>query len=301
MHTTAIVLVIYLALFICIPVLIGVYVYRDAKNRGMNAVLWTLIAILVPALIGFIIYLLVRGSYSDMKCPKCESPVAEPYLSCPRCGAKLKPTCPSCAAPVEAEWKVCPKCATQLPEHYDDVTSPVRKKDKTLGKILLAVVLIPMLLLVVMVLSFTGFSSTAGGITGVTSLPVDDYLQEVGNPQIEQWIDNSGDEYSKAYVLQNESLSGESAQAHYLVYMPCLAGNPQISIGTSSNLFGRTTKLELTDNNSSGGNTLLLITCSGKNASKIEIYYNGQRINCEITKVDYPLRLTDGANITSLP
>ena len=42
-----------------IPVLIGVYVYRDASDRGMNAVLWTLVAVLAPSLIGFIIYLLV--------------------------------------------------------------------------------------------------------------------------------------------------------------------------------------------------------------------------------------------------
>ena len=51
-----------------LPLLIGVYVYRDAKRRGMNAALWTLIAILAPSLIGFIIYLLVRGNYSNLKC-----------------------------------------------------------------------------------------------------------------------------------------------------------------------------------------------------------------------------------------
>ena len=51
-----------------LPLLIGVYVYRDAKRRGMNAALWTLIAILAPSLIGFIIYLLVRGNYSTLRC-----------------------------------------------------------------------------------------------------------------------------------------------------------------------------------------------------------------------------------------
>ena len=29
----------YLAVFLCIPLLIGVYVYRDAARRGMNAAL----------------------------------------------------------------------------------------------------------------------------------------------------------------------------------------------------------------------------------------------------------------------
>lgn len=34
-------LIVYLAVLVGIPVLIGVYVYRDASRRGMNAVLWT--------------------------------------------------------------------------------------------------------------------------------------------------------------------------------------------------------------------------------------------------------------------
>ena len=63
-----------------LPLLIGVYVYRDAKRRGMNAALWTLIAILAPSLIGFIIYLLVRGNYSNLKCPRCAATVTEQYV-----------------------------------------------------------------------------------------------------------------------------------------------------------------------------------------------------------------------------
>ena len=63
-----------------LPLLIGVYVYRDAKRRGMNAALWTLIAILAPSLIGFIIYLLVRGNYSNLKCPRCAAICGMPQM-----------------------------------------------------------------------------------------------------------------------------------------------------------------------------------------------------------------------------
>ena len=70
-------LLLMLAVFLAVPVLIGVYVYQDARRRNMNAVLWTLIAIVAPALIGFIIYLLVRGSYPDLECPQCGVPVTE--------------------------------------------------------------------------------------------------------------------------------------------------------------------------------------------------------------------------------
>ena len=144
-----------------IPVLVGVYVWRDASRRGMNAPLWTLVAVLAPAFIGLIIYLLVRGSWPDLRCPACGEAVNESFARCPRCGARLKAACPNCAAPVEAGWKVCPHCGTPLEGAQADVTPPVREKDRGLGKILLAVILIPVLLIAVMVLSFGAFSASA--------------------------------------------------------------------------------------------------------------------------------------------
>ena len=90
MFLGSIVLFVYLAVLIIVPILVGVYVFRDASRRGMNAALWTLIAVLVPILVGFIIYLLVRSSYPDLKCPQCGTPVRESYVSCPQCGARLK-------------------------------------------------------------------------------------------------------------------------------------------------------------------------------------------------------------------
>ena len=40
---------------------LAIFVYNDSKKRGMNPVLWALITILMPNLIGFIIYLVVRS------------------------------------------------------------------------------------------------------------------------------------------------------------------------------------------------------------------------------------------------
>ena len=68
-------LLVVLAIFVAIPVLVGVYVWRDASRRGMNAPLWTLVAALAPAFIGLIIYLLVRGSWPDLRCPACGEPL----------------------------------------------------------------------------------------------------------------------------------------------------------------------------------------------------------------------------------
>ena len=67
--------IILLVLMVMLPIAIGIYVYRDAKNRSMNAALWTLVAIFAPGFIGLIIYLVVRSEHSALHCPQCSAPV----------------------------------------------------------------------------------------------------------------------------------------------------------------------------------------------------------------------------------
>lgn len=156
-----IVMFFYLAMVVAVPVLIGVYVYRDAVQRSMNAVLWTLVAVLAPGFIGFIIYLIVRGNYSDLKCPNCTSAVTDQYMMCPVCGTRLKASCPSCNFPLEADWSVCPSCTTPLPDDLEEFTPPAKRGDTGLKKILVAVIIIPIVLVLISVLSF-GMYSTSG-------------------------------------------------------------------------------------------------------------------------------------------
>ena len=151
-----------LLIFLSVPVLIGVYVYRDASRRGLNSVAWTLIAIVAPAFIGFIIYLLVRGNHSDLECPQCSAPVTEQYVVCPHCGAKLRPTCPNCSNPVEPGWKVCPLCAAPLDGVEMLLLTPKQRKDKPLSKILIAILIVPVILIILTAFSFSAFRFSAG-------------------------------------------------------------------------------------------------------------------------------------------
>ena len=92
------------------------YVYRDAKRRGMNAGLWTLlVAILFPSVfvIGLIIYLLVRDPL-PYQCPQCASTVSARFNFCPSCKYNLHPACPQCQREVADTDKFCPYCATEL-------------------------------------------------------------------------------------------------------------------------------------------------------------------------------------------
>lgn len=120
----------YLAIIVAVPVLMGVYVYRDTVQRGMNAVSWTLIAALVPVFIGFIIYLVVRKNYSDLKCPNCNFAL-------------------------EADWSVCPSCTAPLPDDLGNFTLPT-KGDIALKTILVPVIIIPIILVLISVLSKEG-------------------------------------------------------------------------------------------------------------------------------------------------
>jgi heme/copper-type cytochrome/quinol oxidase subunit 4 len=67
--------------------LVSVWVYRDAKKRDKNGVLWIIIVIIL-GIIGFIIWLLVRGEVpiSVRKCSNCGRPLPSDAKVCPYCG-----------------------------------------------------------------------------------------------------------------------------------------------------------------------------------------------------------------------
>lgn len=95
----------------CLLFLIG-YVHRDARRRGMNALLWTLLVIvLAPAYlaVGFIIYFLLRDPL-PYHCPHCGAVVSARYNYCPRCKYNLQPTCPQCKREVGDADVYCPHC-----------------------------------------------------------------------------------------------------------------------------------------------------------------------------------------------
>jgi NhaP-type Na+/H+ or K+/H+ antiporter len=95
--------------------LIG-YVNRDAKRRGMNSTLWTLLVIvLLPAwtFIGFLIYFLMREPM-PYPCPQCGTAVGARYNFCPNCKCNLHPSCPNCKHEVVETDKFCPYCAHEL-------------------------------------------------------------------------------------------------------------------------------------------------------------------------------------------
>ena len=105
-----------IGLFLSAFILMLGYVNRDAKRRGMNSVLWTLLVlVLSPGYvgIGFIIYFLIREPL-PYPCPRCSQPVGPRFNFCPNCKCDLHPSCPNCKHEIAETDKYCPYCAYEL-------------------------------------------------------------------------------------------------------------------------------------------------------------------------------------------
>lgn len=282
-----------LILLLTIPVIVGVYVYRDAKRRGMNAALWTLVAVLAPSLIGFIIYLLVRGSYSDLRCPRCDTRVNDTFVVCPKCGAKLRPGCPNCGTAVESDWKVCPKCAQPLPTIQDDIVTPIRPKDKSLWKILVAIILVPLLLIFVAGFSFSAVSS--GGSSSLMVLPFDEYYNDHEIPEstkeyVQKWVDGLPVEENTAYALCYgwDYMDGSDKRDYlYLIYIPGHGCANQSGFGYQQGLFSSSFKLDLVGGSTEEGFYSTAVN-AGKNAApKLKITVDGVKYDVKMEMVDF--------------
>ena len=283
---------VFMLMVLVLPVLVGVYVYRDAKRRKMNAALWTLIAILAPSLIGFIIYLLVRGNYSNLKCPRCGTGVTEQYVVCPKCGVKFHPSCPNCSTPVEADWAVCPKCAQPLPSMQDDIVVPVRPKDRTLWKILAVIVVIP----AIMLLAFATMFSVSSSSSSFREVSLENYYADEELPLstkefVRDWVDNLPKEENHVYALRFRYQVLEDSKEkdyYYLIYIPGCGNVSSNSFGYSTGLFGLGGELKLELNGNGGGESFYCMMISEKRqAPGLRVIWNGKRLEDVVTVVDF--------------
>ena len=213
---SSIFLLVLLVLFLGIPLLIGITVYRDANRRGMNAVLWTLIAVLAPGFIGLILYLVVRSDHTALSCPQCSYPVRESYAVCPQCGTSLKASCLNCHQPLDPSWSRCASCGEPVPEELKR-TAPPPSRDKGLGKILLAVLLIPLLLVLLLVGGLAAFRGTNTSSFGsVSGVPPEEFKN---TPVVSDWLKDSAASGDGIYVLRHTGTSGTTTISEYLIYI----------------------------------------------------------------------------------
>ncbi len=76
------------SLFLAAYIMLLGYIYGDARRRGMPAALWTLLVVLIPNLIGFIVYFILRrGVFAP--CSQCGRGAEIGQIYCSSCGHKL--------------------------------------------------------------------------------------------------------------------------------------------------------------------------------------------------------------------
>ena len=83
----------FIALFLAVGILLLVWVYRDAKSRGLDGALWLLI-VLVGNILGLIAYLIVRedrmretvAREGRKYCSQCGHQISQDAKYCENCG-----------------------------------------------------------------------------------------------------------------------------------------------------------------------------------------------------------------------
>ena len=101
------------ALAMAATILLIGYIYADSKRRGMNAILWTLLVILIPKPIGFIAYFLLRKPLAE-PCPNCRWPAGSDFAYCPKCGYAITPSCSNCGRATRHDYVCCPYCGKSV-------------------------------------------------------------------------------------------------------------------------------------------------------------------------------------------
>lgn len=282
-----------LCLLLLIPVLIGIYVYRDASRRKMNAVLWTLVAAVTPVFVGLVIYLLVRAGHSDLECPSCGMDVTEDYTICPRCGTRLKSVCDNCGFQVEEDWVMCPRCAKPLEKNLKKATPPVHHKDKALWKLLLAIVFIPVLFFILLCgVSVSTFSNGISSSMMSSSYTLDEIEGYRNVPKIWNWMEESREKDPEGvYVLHYEEKRENNRASIYLIYRPSAGNMKEINMDPEIGPFKKTLAVSFKDTDDPKWDhayyPMEYVAYSGSEFVGLDIIVDGENVDFEMTEIDF--------------
>lgn len=169
---------------------------------------------------------------------------------------------------------------------------PVRPKDKTLWKILAAIIIIPVVLLLVLGLSFSAVSG--GGSSSLREVSFDEYYADQELPErtkeyVQNWLEGIEPRTNHVYALRYTHRfdpESKSKDYYYLIYVPGGGDVDRRGFGHSTGLFSTAFKLELEGTSGQDG-LYCAMTTSKKAAPQLRVTLNGKRLEDEITVVDF--------------
>ena len=250
--------------FLVLLAVIGVYVYRDARDRRMHAPVWTLVAVAAPFLTGFIVYLIVRGAHPNLRCPSCGEPVGAQFLVCPEVRRQTAACLSFLLVSRGGELECLPAlCRPASPGRYELHTRSSKKRQGTWknpgGRHSCAACPFPAQRCCCSRPRPLA-AGKAGGV-GATTMETGDYLQTMANPEIESWLQESQSGAADAYALRYETGEGDERRVEYLVYVPAWASDASLSVGQTSDIFGR--YVEIDCKNKGGSESFLIVSGDG--------------------------------------
>lgn len=75
------VMIVIFVLLLLSTVLLGIWTYKDARTRSLDAGMWTVVVVLIPNLIGLLLYFLIGRRHTQVTCPHCgaKTDASQPY------------------------------------------------------------------------------------------------------------------------------------------------------------------------------------------------------------------------------
>ena len=274
---------------LAIPVLIGVYVYRDAGKRGMNTVLWTVISVLAPGFIGFIIYLIARSDHTGILCGACGKPVMESYANCPYCGASLKERCDTCGHLLEAGWTRCPGCGSEIPPEKREALHVKKSGDKGLKWVLAVVIAVPVILCALLAagLIFLRAGYDESMSMGMVLMTQDEFSSL--SEETRAWIETCDGTGRGVYVLEEVQQTGSRVKTAYLIYRNDGVYDAYPEVGPGGRLKPPSVQAQFTRQDPEGA-TLFYLEQSARKESSLRIFTDG-------VPTDYQLRGTEAIRL----
>lgn len=93
------------------------WVFRDARGRDHNPVIWAVACVFSALAVGVFgtlavvaIYFLLRPRGELLTCPHCSKKYIHNLAFCPHCGKPVKKECLKCHDLMELDAEVCPHC-----------------------------------------------------------------------------------------------------------------------------------------------------------------------------------------------
>ncbi len=175
------------AFIIGVYTVLGIVIYKDAKAYEMPAAMWTAVALLVPNMIGVIIYLVVRSSKEkNVYCSNCNTKVEKDYNICPKCKGVFEEVCQVCNKAIKEEQMICPYCGSEALKEVSTKTATKVCKKSNIAKPLIIIGVIYFVFIFVLLFSVIGLGATSyvenitmenvklnGISTGISTISID--------------------------------------------------------------------------------------------------------------------------------